>query len=506
MKYMRKILSLTLALIMVLAMATTAFAQTVDSEKGGSAKITINNAAKGATYKVVKLFDATVTGTEGGSIAYTGDIPEALGTYFSADENGYISATDAAKKDNGELSDAAVAAMKTWAEAQNATASATSEGGALEFTNLEYDYYVVLTSQGSAAITVVSTNPDASIYDKNSTAPGAELTKTADDTNVSIGDTVTYTVSFKTANYDGAGEDAKKIVSYTITDTLPAFLTDVTVKEITIGGTAYKVNDATPQFSTDKAIEIPWVGDDGNSLYANGAEIKITYTAKVANVNLAIDGEGNTNAVSLTWECDDGTTGMPGEGQNTAQATIHTYALALKKVDESGAALAGAKFAVKGLTVTGSNGYYTVTAYDATATENGTEMECDDEGNLVIVGLDSDVEFAVTETVAPNGYNRLNEPVNVKPQMINKPVTVTKTTVYYDENGVETETATDVSKTTIDYTDELEAAAMKVENKAGSVLPETGGMGTTLFYALGGIMVLAAVVLLVTKKRMGYAD
>ena len=62
MKHTKKLVSLLLALVMVFALATTAFAQTVDSGKSGSASITIENASKGETYKVVKLFDASVTG------------------------------------------------------------------------------------------------------------------------------------------------------------------------------------------------------------------------------------------------------------------------------------------------------------------------------------------------------------------------------------------------------------------------------------------------------------
>ena len=45
--------------------------------------------------------------------------------------------------------------------------------------------------------------------------------------------------------------------------------------------------------------------------------------------------------------------------------------------------------------------------------------------------------------------------------------------------------------------------AVKVENKAGTTLPSTGGMGTTLFYVVGGLLMAAAAVLLIAKKRMG---
>ena len=75
---MKKLFSLALVMIMALALCVPAFAQDVNSNQGGSATITISNAAKGETYSIYKLFDATVTGTKDGSIAYTGNIPEAL--------------------------------------------------------------------------------------------------------------------------------------------------------------------------------------------------------------------------------------------------------------------------------------------------------------------------------------------------------------------------------------------------------------------------------------------
>ena len=84
MKKFSKILSVALLVALVLSLGiTSAFAQTVDSEKGGNATITITNAAKNETYKVYKLFDATVDGQ--GAISYTGDIPSALTDYFTKD-------------------------------------------------------------------------------------------------------------------------------------------------------------------------------------------------------------------------------------------------------------------------------------------------------------------------------------------------------------------------------------------------------------------------------------
>ena len=128
MKHINRLTAALLALTMVFAMAATAFAQEVSvGTTGGS--ITVSNAAKGETYTIYKLFDASVTGTAGGSIAYTGTIPAALSDYFTQDTSGNISATDAAWKDpatKAEMSDGLRTALKTWAATATAVANARS--------------------------------------------------------------------------------------------------------------------------------------------------------------------------------------------------------------------------------------------------------------------------------------------------------------------------------------------------------------------------------------------
>ena len=503
MKTMKRISCLLLALALILALSVTAFA--VDE----TGSITIKNAAKGETYSVVKLFDASVTGKEDGSIVYTGTIPEGLEEYFVV-VDGYIQATETAKGEDGNLSADAVTALTAWAEGQTATDIKKAEGGELVFDNLPYGYYVVTTTQG-AVITVDSTNPSATVFDKNSKEPG--ITKSVDDPDVYIGQTVTYTTTAATANYLGVGEAAKIVTQYVIEDTLPAFLTDVKVTSITIGGTDYKVNGAVPQFvavsgHTNKAIVIPWAEKDSEqanyeSLYNNGAQIVITYTAKVTD-EAVIDGEGNKNEVTLTaYTSPNGTTpGDPWDETWKDDEVIKTYAAALKKVDEDGAPLAGAKFAANGLTVTGSKGNYTVTAYDSASTTPGTAMETDDQGNLVIKGLPSDAKLTVTETVAPAGYNKLTTPIDLSPSIISETVFVTSTTTYYDAEGNVTEEETNKSTTVITYNGKLKEAAVEVENNKGLELPSTGSIGTTIFYVLGSVLLVGAAVLLITKKRM----
>lgn len=498
MKTTRKILAMVLAVIMVMSLATTAFAaQTVDSGKGGSASITIANASKGETYKVVKLFDASVTGAEDGSIVYTGTIPSELSNYFET-VNGYIQF----KADANE--EAAFAAMKTWAGSQTATASETSDGSALTFTNLRYGYYVITTTQGTA-ITVDSTNPNATVYDKNTKEPS--ITKTANDTDVDIGQTVTYTLESMTANYLGTGEDAKQVTKYVIKDTLPAWLSEVTVTGIKIDQPNGEDKVLTvEQFGNDKKIEIAWVDANNNSLYENGSKIVITYTAKL-NAQATIDGAGNKNTVTLTPYVKDGDTEKPWDNTWKDDETIYTYAAALQKVDENKKPLAGAKFAAKGLTVEKvSDGVYRVVSYVSTSQTYGTEMETDSEGQLVILGLSSESKLTVQETAAPAGYNKLTTTVEMTPVKTGEEIKATQTTIYYDANGKVTDQKTSISYTKTTYNVSLLKTAIVVINQAGTELPSTGGVGTTLFYVIGGLMMLMAVVLLVTKKRMASAE
>ena len=77
--------------------------------------------------------------------------------------------------------------------------------------------------------------------------------------------------------------------------------------------------------------------------------------------------------------------------------------------------------------------------------------------------------------------------------------------MYLDENGIETNETTNTTKVEVNIAN-IAATAVVVVNKAGTELPSTGGMGTTLFYVLGAVLVVGAGVLLITKKRMSDAN
>ena len=137
---------------------------------------------------------------------------------------------------------------------------------------------------------------------------------------------------------------------------------------------------------------------------------------------------------------------------------------------------------------TTSNGktVYTVKPENYANSNNNELTYVIEAGDIVINGLDDAVDYYLYETKAPEGYHILTDPVRFK---IN---------ASYEANGA-AYTSVNVK---IDNEDESSNLIATVENKSGSTLPETGGIGTTIFYVVGVILMLGAGVLLVTKKRM----
>ena len=155
------------------------------------------------------------------------------------------------------------------------------------------------------------------------------------------------------------------------------------------------------------------------------------------------------------------------------------------KTDSSMKVLNGAKFELYDAQTAGnkidlvkvSDGVYRV----ATATEKNAEgftSAVIEAGKATVKGLDANTTYWLEETEAPAGYNKLAGRVEVKIENSNLTTNMTGDTWATDNGGVQ------------------------ITNKTGTELPSTGGMGTTLFYTLGSILVLGAGILLVTKKRM----
>ena len=233
-----------------------------------------------------------------------------------------------------------------------------------------------------------------------------------------------------------------------------------------------------------------------------GKNIVITYSA-IINEN-ALKTNVETNKVDLEYSNNPNNDTSKGK---TPEKVVYVYDFDIV-IDKytgdatTGTRLEGAKFVLY-KTVDGKNLYY---FYDETAKEvkwveladaaavaaaiqakTITEVTTDKTGAASFKGLDTGTYY-LHETEAPAGYNLLKEDVKV-----------TITATYNDNGTIATSSATSSNNGQYQQT-------QPVLNKAGALLPSTGGMGTTIFYVLGSILVIGAVVLLVTKKRMSASD
>lgn len=480
MKSMKKFAGIALALVLVLALMVPAMAADAPAAESTGYTITISNSAKGVKYSVYKIFDATV---DGNAIVYLTDkaIPEALSEYVELGTEVSKGVYEVAKTDKYDGTDF-IKALGTLDPKDFGTAAEEVEGtgGALAIEGLAPGYYLIVRSTGeTSAVSVASTVPNASVIDKNDSTPVNYLEKTVDDgsDSVAVGDTVTYTVKFKTANFVVKTENgvttSTPITSYTIKDELPAEVSLATVIGFTIGGEDYKTDGNYPQFGTDGTITVPWalLDDEDNyksSIYADGAEIVITYQVTV--LETAADAtDGMTNKVTITYN--DGQVGQDKEKK------IYTYSVEVTKLDgtDKTTILTGAEFELyEGVydeaTNTWSKGDKRIQVVDkgegryVVAGDQESEGDTIVAGQITIDGLDADVHYFLVETKAPNGYNLLTDPAEI------------------------------TLKTN-------EVNSMPVYNNAGAELPSTGGIGTTIFTVGGAVLMIGAAILFISKKR-----
>ena len=471
-KTFKKLFAALLAAALVLAMAVPAFAVT-NATKGS---ITISKTVKDETYTIYRMFKLDSYNAESNTYSYTVESDwegffktGAGGNYITLDGQNHPTWTAADENDSTTVAAFAKAALAWAADKKISGTKETATGDTVTFSSLDLGYYLVDSSLG-ALCGLNTTNPNATIKEKNEKPEIKKEVQTStgdwgDKNNAKIGDTVEYKVEIKVA--DGAQK-------YTVTDTMSKGLTfNSTSLKVAVGST-FATADADYTLTPTKngfTLELP---ESYVSTLTKGTVILVTYNATL-NKDAVIDGDGNTNKVTLSY----------GNHQNTvpSEVTTKSYQFDLVKVDgTTNKLLDGAEFELadgntKLSFVKDDDGNYRVAA----AGEDGaTTTITVKNGKVNIYGL-AGKAYTLTEIKAPDGYNKL----------------ATSETVNLTEGSK--------AHATFDA-DVYKDGGVVVKNNAGTVLPSTGGMGTTLFYVVGGGLMVAAVVLLVTKKRMEHKN
>lgn len=477
MKKLKKLAALVLAAAMVLAMGMTSFAA------GGTGKITIvrgDHDLSGVTYKAYRVMDATVHDDK---VAYTiSDKFEAFFTekLITTDEDAYDYLDDTSVET--VLND-----LETFITEQSIQADGTGAGSNAANTEIEslpYGYYIVIPTGGDFTanlVTVKGHNQDIYVKGKE---PTAEKTVDGEEwTSAQVGDEITFTVTSTVPDMTGQTE-----YYFTLTDTMSKGLTVATPFQPTvhIGDITLTQDEDFTATATPGADGVTNIKIEFKNFITHAADAgkTITFTYKATLNENAITTNKETNSASVNWGND------PNSMETSTPDTVivKDYDLTIKKTDGENRPLPGAEFQLfRGDRISGTaikfvdrgNGAYEVAtqAQITGASTNGLTItdkvvSPDPSGEITIKGLDADT-YTLHETKAPDGYNKAAD----------KTIIITASS---DNKG---ETVT------------VEGNKVTVVNEAGTLLPETGGMGTVIFTAVAVLLILGVAGSFVISRR-----
>ena len=502
----RKLLAMVLAVMLVMSLATSASAYviTMESSQDGSG-------VAGHTYNVYQIYTGTMSNIDGkdtlGEVKYgqnyNGKTEGDLVPETELDTIEEMSGTEAAAHFNALIAGNPIAVLNDTNDHKSA--------------DLPAGYYLIvdastnLPDTETASAFILQVLDDVAIKSKHTSAPKVE--KKIDDKNDSnhTEDTIVWN--------DSADHDIGDAIPFQLKMVVPSAFEAFKEKNVAYRFVFHDTEEKGLTFNKDAKVYVDGVeiqsgftvespaGDNHtfdvifedmtkiNSIKV-GSVVTVVYTSTL-NQNAVIGSTGNVNEVYGEYR----NYNEPEAPKNTPKDTViaFTYKVIVNKKDENKKDLAGATFTLEKF-VAANNGAVEVGGVKGDWVAK-SQVETTAGTTFTFNGLD-DGHYRLTETKAPDGYNKI-DPVEFT-------VTAGHDIVWEDQNrtAVLTSLSGNVTTGKISFTPTVGDGSLStdVENKSGATLPETGGMGTTMFYVVGGILVLAAVVLLVTKRRMKMAE
>lgn len=514
MKLMKRILAIVCTFVMIISMATGVNA--VDNTSAAAAtqpkgSITLENAVVGDEYKVYKILTLeSYVKDKAYSYKRNGDgwdkfINSTQGTqFFESNENGYVKLKSTADNDTAARKIAiyaigfAQANRDTVTPTKTVRAEATSktETTKVVFNDLELGYYVVESTSGTACA-ITTTDPDATIKDKHDNPTvnkiiehGGVVKDNHKMNSVNLGETVYFetTINVKPGakNYvlhDTMDSNLENFFVYEVYCNLPNSKNQNTSLATTGAENEKMVNVRPGAFNSEKptdgcTFELSFT----NLFYTTYRQqidrgeltkIYVKYYATVGNkapINTAMK-----NTTYLTY-------GENNLETDKSETETYTYGIPVFKYTGTNTPLADAKFIlskvenateVDAIKFTSNGAFYRYTI-DQTNGGGNTTLVSPTEGRFEIQGLEAGTYY-LKETEAPKGYNKIQKSIKIE--------ILEDGSIKVDNNAI--------------------TGDVRVQNNTGSILPSTGGMGTTLIYVVGSILVLASGIVLFSKRKEG---
>lgn len=486
MKLFKKLASFILAFAMVMAIAMPSVVMAADD---GS--ITIKGANADHTFEAYQIFTGKVSGNTLSDIEWGNGVNE-------DGRNKLGSAKENAKELKNEI-DAKDFAYKVAKYLGTPAGESTRDGENYKIENLAPGYYLVkdkdrtvpdaetytkfiLKVVGTAKVTVKSEVPTSQKKVKDTNDTTGATTDWQDSADYDIGDQVPFQLTGTVANDFSDYKGAYKLVFHDKES--PGLTFNQGSVEVYVDGTKIETGYTVKTTGLEDRCSFEVVFDDLKNidLVHDGSVITVEYTSKL-NDKAEIGSAGNPNEMRMEFsnnpnvEQNGTTTHTPWD-----KVIVFTYKTVINKVDPDGHALEGAEFTLEKKVGDGDNWV----EKDVVKSNANT--------TFTFTGLDDGV-YRLTETKTPEGYNTMNpNPLEFTISATHEVTAANPQLSYLSGNPKS-------GDVTFDSDLENGSLTTSIVNKSGSTLPETGGMGTTVLYAAGTLMILAAAAFLVMKKK-----